>query len=62
MWFVAKQFAQALDMLQGHLDQLNKLIEKCLASKDMEEKERALDRKIARLDLMMKHAKDLSPD
>jgi hypothetical protein len=56
VWFVAKQFTQALDMLSEHLNQLNSLIETCIKSKDIDEKERELDKKIQEVE---KLARDL---
>lgn len=53
IWFVAKQFNSATQMLSSHLEQLNKLIETCIRSKDIEEKEIELDRKIVKLEAML---------
>ena len=60
IFMINKQFRQALNMLTAHLDQLNGLIASCLKSKDMDEKERALDRKIARMEGLLSQAKEYS--
>lgn len=58
VWFVSKQFTQALEMLKQHLDQLNSLIEQCIKSKDIEEKEREIEKQMAKLEVMLQHVAD----
>lgn len=53
--FVSKQFQQTTKLLADHLENLNKLIAKCIESKDLDEKERKIERNIAKLETMMTH-------
>lgn len=51
--FVSRQFRSATEMLSDHLHQLNQLIAKCMQTKEIEEKERKIDRKLDRMAIML---------
>ena len=46
VWFTSKQFQQAIDLIGDHLKEINKLMEICMKSANLSEKERDIDRKL----------------
>lgn len=46
VWFTSKQFQQAIKLISEHLKEINKILELCMRSAHLNEKEKEIDRKL----------------
>lgn len=46
VWFTSKQFQQAITLISEHLKEINKILEICMKSANLSEKEKDIDRKL----------------
>lgn len=53
VWFTSKQFNKIVEMLGEHLAQINKIMEQCIRSKNVEEQEKRLEVKLHEADHMI---------
>lgn len=55
VWFTSKQFQQITTLLSEHLKDINKLLEQCLAERERDEREKAMDRQLQKMQSWMDH-------
>ena len=55
VWFTSQQFKQITNLLSEHLKDINKLLEQCLKQREADEREKDLDRKLAKMHSWMEH-------
>jgi len=46
VWITSKQFQQAIALISDHLKEINKILEICMKSANLSEKEKDIDRKL----------------
>ena len=57
VWFTSKQFSQITNLLSQHLKEINKLLEQCIGSRNLVEREKELDHKLDQVGEMLQDAR-----